>query len=196
MDRLAMTFLRLGQAMRALIARESHGEGLTPAQAQALLFVRHTKSFATTIGNLALWLASSHASAVGVVDSLERRGLLTREVSDRDRRVTLLRLTPEGERVASVLARWGDALSEALAEMTPEDRRVFELGLGRVLWSLQEAGALFVAEPCRGCAYFRENALPGSHHPHRCALIDAYLSEEESRKLCPDHTPVANFSGK
>lgn len=191
-----MTFLRLGQAMRALIARGAHGEGLTPAQAQTLLFVRHTKSFATTVSNLALWLASSHASAVGVVDSLECRGLLQREVSDHDRRVTLLRLTPEGERVASALARWGDVLSEALADMTPEERRIFERGLGRVLWSLQEMGALFVAEPCRGCTYFRENASPNSLTPHRCALIDAYLSEEESRKLCPDHTPVANPMGK
>ena len=63
--------------------------------------------------------------------------------------------------------------------------------MGGVIWSVHAAGHLSVAEPCRGCRYFEENAVPGAAEPHRCALLQAFLSEEEALKDCPDHVPLA-----
>ncbi|GBC87147.1 hypothetical protein HRbin12_01149 [bacterium HR12] len=57
--------------------------------------------------------------------------------------------------------------------------------------ALRRAGALVVAAPCAGCVHFRPNAAPGTRAPHQCALIERYLSEAESRMLCPEHTPAA-----
>lgn len=190
MDPLTATFLRIGQATRAVTLQESHAAGLTPVQAQTLLWVRRTKSFATTVGNLARHLGTTHATAVGVVDALVARGLLTRRPDARDRRVTLLHLTPAGEATAARLHRWGHRLGAALAALSAEERAVLERGLGAVVWSLRAAGLLEVAEPCRGCRYFEENAAPGSVEPHRCRLIHRFLSEEEARKDCPDHQPA------
>ncbi|MBX6350016.1 MAG: winged helix-turn-helix transcriptional regulator [Clostridia bacterium] len=169
---------------------EAREAGLTPVQAQTLLFVRDTKSFATSVGNLARHLGATHASTVGVVDGLVARGLLRREADPRDRRSTLLRLTDAGRRAADRLERWGHLLGEALAALPVEERGTLERGLGAVIWALRAAGHLEVAEPCRGCAHFRENAAPGSPEPHRCNLLQAFLSEEEARKYCPDFTPA------
>ncbi len=191
MDRLTMALLRIGQATRSIALGEARELGLTPVQAQTLLFVKHTKSFATSVGQLAAHLGASHASAVGVVDGLVARGLIVREPGQRDRRVTLLRLTPAGEAVCQRLSRWGHLLAEALAGLSAQERAVLERGLGAVIWSLRAAGHLTVAEPCRGCLYFRENAAPDSAEPHYCQLIERFLSEEEARKDCPDHVPVA-----
>jgi DNA-binding MarR family transcriptional regulator len=186
-----MALLRIGQATRAIGLEEARAVGLTPVQAQTLLWVRRTKSFATTVGGLARHLGASHASAVGVVDALVGRGLLRRQAGERDRRVTLLRLTEAGEESCRRLARWGHLLAEALAPLPAAERATLERGLGGVVWSLRAAGFLEVAEPCRGCAFFEEDAAPGAAAPHRCRLIDGFLSEAEALKDCPDHTPVA-----
>jgi len=184
-----MALLRIGQATRTIALEEAREVGLTPVQAQTLLFVKHTKSFATTVGQLAATLGATHASTVGVVDGLVARSLLRREPGTHDRRVTLLRLTPLGEQTAKRLERWGHALQEALAGLSAEERASLEKGLGAVVWSLRAAGRLTVAEPCRGCVYFEENAAPGAAEPHRCRLIQRFLPEAETLKDCPEHTP-------
>src|SRR5690606_32390310 len=124
-------------------------------------------------------------------DGLLRRGLLEKGPSPFDRRVTLLRLTPEGEAVCRNLDRLGETLAAALGRLDADDLAALERHLGALVWSLREAGALQVSEPCRGCVHFEEDARPGSPEPHRCALIARYLSEEDARRACPDFTSAA-----
>jgi DNA-binding MarR family transcriptional regulator len=190
MDTLTRSLLLIGQATRTIGLAEARQAGLTPVQAQTLLFVKRTKSFATSVGNLASHLGASHASTVGVVDALVARGLVERHAGPRDRRVTLLRLTPAGEETCERLNRWGHLLAEALTGLSADERAGLDRGLGGVVWSLRAAGYLDVAEPCRGCAFFEENARPGDPEPHRCGLIDGYLSQEESLTDCPDHVSL------
>lgn len=190
MDKLTLALLRIGQATRSIGLAEARALELTPVQAQTLLFVARTKSFATSLGLLAATLGATHASTVGVVDGLVARGLLARQPAAHDRRVTLLRLTPSGEETCRRLEHWGHLLQEALSGLSAEERNALEKGLGRVIWSLRAAGHLRVAEPCRGCVYFRENAAPGAPEPHYCLLIKRSLPEEEALKDCPDHRPV------
>jgi DNA-binding MarR family transcriptional regulator len=183
-----MTLLRLAGAVKHLTLADSQGAGLTPVQAQTLLFTRHTKRLMTSVGNLAAALGTTHVSAVGVINGLVARGLLAKEASVADRRVTLLRLTPAGEQVCDTLDRWAGALEASLAALPPGDLAALERTLGAVVHSLRSLGVLVVAEPCRGCVHFRPDAQPGRPEPHHCALIDAYLSEEETRRECPDFT--------
>lgn len=187
--RVAMALLRLSHAVKAISSDEVKGLGLTPMQAQALLWVRYTKPFLASVGRLAQALGVTHVTAIGVIDALEREGLLTREMSQTDRRVTLLRLTPAGEEAVQRLERFGHTLEEALAAMNERELATLEHGLGAVVWSLRAAGLLQVAEACRGCIYFRENVAPGSSEPHRCDLIERFLSEHEARLACPDYHP-------
>jgi hypothetical protein len=128
---------------------------------------------------------------VGVVDGLIARGLLRKEPNPADRRSTLLRLTAAGGAACRRLERWGHTLEESVGQLGPAELAALERGLGALVWSLRAAGHLQVAEPCRGCAYFHENARPGSLEPHRCALIEGFLSESDSRLTCPDHLPAA-----
>ncbi len=188
---MTLALLRIGQATRAIALAEARAAGLTPVQAQTLLFVKQTKSFATSVGRLAAHLGATHASAVGVVDGLVARGLLAREPDAHDRRVSLLRLTPAGEDACQRLTDWGGRLAAALEGLSAEERALLERGRGAVVGSLRSAGYLAVGEPCRGCAYFREGAAASSPEPHYCALIQRFLSAEEAAKDCPDHTPPA-----
>jgi DNA-binding MarR family transcriptional regulator len=73
--------------------------GLTPQQHQAMLAIKgFPGSDQITVGQLAERLQLRHHSAVGLVDRMVVEKLVTREQSNEDRRMVLVRLTDAGER--------------------------------------------------------------------------------------------------
>lgn len=97
------------QALRRFLAFSEAGaqaQGLTPQQHQALLAIRaHPEPEPISIGQLAASLLIKNHSAVGLVERLAARGLVTREASARDRRRVVLRLTPEGATTLEAISR-------------------------------------------------------------------------------------------
>jgi len=92
-------FLRFSEE----VTRES---GITPLQYQLMLQI---KGFPgrdwATIGELAERLQAKHHGVVALVSRCESLGLVQRQASTSDLRRVEIRLTPEGERCASRLAR-------------------------------------------------------------------------------------------
>jgi len=190
MDRLSLNLVRVGQAIRALMLREARDTHLTPVQIQTLLFVRHTKSFATSISRQALQLGASHASTVGVVDGLVAHGYLERSASSKDRRVTLLRLTPQGEEVCDHLGDWRRPLDELVGQLSSADRQHLERGLAGLLTHFERAGIAPAGAPCDGCRYLaRPEAGASSELPYYCNLLQEGISAAEATKDCPDFSP-------
>lgn len=189
MDRLGLKLVRVGQALRAMMLREARETHLTPVQIQTLLFVHHTKSFATSVSRLALHLGASHASTVGVVDGLVAHGMLERSPSSKDRRVTLLRLTPEGEELCARLGDWRRPLDELVAQFSSEERRHLESGLTQLLAYFEQAGITPAGAPCDGCRHFARAHAPTTDLPHYCNLLHEGISDSEAIKDCPDFAP-------
>lgn len=85
------TLHREVHALYGEIARKS---GLSTPQAQLLCSLSHrTPSF----GELAELLGCDKTNVTGMIDRLERRGLVTREKDPGDRRISRIVLTHEGE---------------------------------------------------------------------------------------------------
>lgn len=98
--------------------------GLTAQHYQAMLVVRGApEQRSITIGDLAQQLFIRHHSAVGLVDRLHVKGLMTREASPVDRRKVCLRLTMNGARL---MERLGGVHREELRRIGPELRRLVE----------------------------------------------------------------------
>ena len=189
MDRLSLNLVRVGQAIRALMLREARDTRLTPVQIQTLLFVRHTKSFATSISRLALQLGASHASTVGVVDGLVAHGYLERSASSKDRRVTLLRLTPQGREVCDRLGGWQRPLDELLGQLPEVERRQLERGLAALLAHFERAGIAPAGAPCEGCRHFTRAEVGATDLPYYCQLLQEGISAAEATKDCPEFSP-------
>ena len=83
--------------------------GLSLAEHEVLLRLAHAPADQLRMYDLSDLLMISKSGITRLVDRLENRGLITRELSDRDRRVIHSRLTREGravlERAKPVLAR-------------------------------------------------------------------------------------------
>ena len=104
--------------------------GLTTDQYTLLLMVKghgNGRRRPLSIGELAEAMSLAHNGMVERVQRAEAAGLLTRERSSEDRRVSLVRLTPEGERrmkkVFRALGEESDRLIAFMAQVDRDDRR-------------------------------------------------------------------------
>jgi len=80
--------------------------GVTPLQYQVLLQVKgYPGNEEATVGGLAERLQAKHHGVVALVSRCADAGLVTRRISDEDRRAVVVALTPKGERLLERLAR-------------------------------------------------------------------------------------------
>jgi DNA-binding MarR family transcriptional regulator len=82
-----------------------------------------------TMGDLSLTelserIRSQNSTVTGIIDRMEREGLVTRERSKEDRRVVKLRLTPKGEQLAAdVPLEPMEIFRSALESLTKDEMR-------------------------------------------------------------------------
>lgn len=184
---IAVALYRIGQAIDRLWRRRGEAEQLSPAQMQALLFLRHGRPAARTIGGLAQQLAATYATTSGVVDALERKGLAERRLLDEDRRVVGMALTASGERQAEALEDLLDDIEDAIAALPEADQEAMLRATQAIVRRLQMSGHVHVYEMCWGCQFFRRDAHPEDPRgPHHCAFVDAPLAEPDTYFECPD----------
>ena len=121
---LLATFRRELRRFFAFSEQVAQTTGLPVQQYQALLAIKgYPAREEVTVGELAQELLLAHHSASELADRMVRKGLLTRSTDQRDRRRTLLTLTPEAE---AVLARMALTHLEELRRMQPSLLKLFE----------------------------------------------------------------------
>jgi DNA-binding MarR family transcriptional regulator len=102
---------------------------LSPPQAITLRLLDEPRP----MGELAAQMHCDNSNMTGIVDRLEERGLVVRGVAERDRRVKLIALTEEGERVRDELDRRMAKPPEAIAKLSAADHRALRDILKRAL---------------------------------------------------------------
>lgn len=190
----AIALYRISQAMGRLLRVRAEQAGLSPAQIQALLFLRYARPGVCTIGGLAERLAATYASASGVADALERKGLIQRQTSPDDQRVVKLIVTDRGREQAHSLENILDEVEQAIQQLPLEDQVTLVRATQAIVRQLQQAGHVQVYEMCWHCHFFRRDVHPGHPAgPHHCAFVDAPLPEANSYLECPDFVPLDRF---
>jgi DNA-binding MarR family transcriptional regulator len=77
----------------------------------------------TPMRALAQQLFCDPSNVTGIVDRLEARGLIERRSSETDRRVKIIRLTPEGQRVRALVVERISSPPEEIAGLPLESQR-------------------------------------------------------------------------
>jgi MarR family transcriptional regulator, organic hydroperoxide resistance regulator len=89
------------------------------------------------MGELAKVLACDNSNVTWITDRLEERGLVERRPTERDRRVKLLVLTPEGRRVRGQIQAHLSEPPPAIKTLSREDQRTLRAILKRVVTALE-----------------------------------------------------------
>ncbi|MFJ5708329.1 MarR family winged helix-turn-helix transcriptional regulator [Streptomyces sp. NPDC093105] len=104
-------------------------ENLTASQGKALAVLRRGPA---PMRALAETMTCDASNITGIVDRLEKRGLVRREAGTSDRRVKNVILTPEGERVADAIRAKMRTTQAGLESLDARDRDQLRALLERV----------------------------------------------------------------
>ena len=178
---------RLTQALRGELGRRARAHGLSPLQAQLLVYLHASRGRGRGEGRGVKGPAEAFGLAPGTVSealsTLEAKGLVRKRPSAEDGRAVEVRLTPRGEALARELAGWVDPLREGLERLPLNTKAQALRVLLELIASLQRRGHIPYARMCLSCLYFER--------PSYCRLLKKPLKPEELRVDCPDHVPAA-----
>ncbi len=100
---------------------------------QGMIALRILGAGPRPMGELARILACDSSNMTGITDRLEERGLVRREPAERDRRVKLLVLTDEGERMRVEITKRLAEPPAAIAALAEKDQRALRDILRRAI---------------------------------------------------------------
>lgn len=107
--------------------------GLTLSQVATLRLLKEARGGTLSMSQIARELGVSLPTTSSLVDRLHREGLVARVVSDRDRRVVLVRLTREGQTVIQrMLSLLTELLTSLLADLTEAQQESLVQAIERV----------------------------------------------------------------
>jgi DNA-binding MarR family transcriptional regulator len=187
-DQVVAGLARLGAVLRAHGRRAADHRGLTPTQAQILVFL-HARGPAR-VGDVAAMLAVTQPTASDAVAALLRKGLVRRGADPDDARAALLQPTAAGRTLAGELAGWPDAPLAAVTALSESERAGLLRALTTMIRTLQQRGEIPVQRLCVTCRFFRPFVHDDAAAPHHCAFVDAAFGESALRIDCGDHEPA------
>jgi DNA-binding MarR family transcriptional regulator len=185
--RIVAALERLSQVFRVRLREEARRRNLSPIQAQILVYMLHHEVELRRVSQLAREFDLTQATVSDAVASLETKGLLRREQWPEDRRIVSLRLTPEGDGLATSLSNWADPIREHVEGFSQGERETAMGFLMELAGSLQRSGLITVARMCVTCRFFRRDVRPGEASPHHCGLLNVPLGGSDLRVDCPEH---------
>jgi DNA-binding MarR family transcriptional regulator len=113
--------MRFFFAQRAHLPASGAEFGLSPIQCHVLHLLEPEHPL--PMSRLAETLACDASNVTGLIDRLESRGLIRRQPSTRDRRVKVLKLTPDGVRIRTQLLQRMAERSLPGSRLLPQQRR-------------------------------------------------------------------------
>lgn len=182
---IATGLARIGMVLRSEAWRRADATGLSPTQAQILVYL--VQRGPARIGAVADAIAVTQPTASDAAAALVRKGHVERGPDPVDARATRLHPTGTGRRLARELAVWPDALLGAIGTLDPPEEAAFVKGLVKMIRALQVRGAIPVQRMCVSCRHFRPNVHSDAARPHHCAFVDAAFGDAGLRLDCDDH---------
>lgn len=128
---VASGLVRLSFLVQSVYSEVCQEFDLTPQQAQLLCVLADSGS---NMANLGQKLGLEKSSITGLVDRVEKKGLLRRTQSSEDGRSVTVELTKSGTKIASAFhAKTTSRLNETVSCMPADVRRTFASIAGRIV---------------------------------------------------------------
>ncbi len=160
-----------------------HGDGLNPAQWEALRYLSRANRFSNSPGALTRYLGATKGTISQTVMALERKGYVTKTGRFGEGRSVALLLTPKGSEALASNA-W-TRLAAAAENLGAKTRRRLAKALRELLATELSHGNHLSFGQCWTCRFFRENNK--GKGPHQCMYFNEALSEAETHLICIAH---------
>lgn len=176
---------RLSRLMRA----SEFGDGLNPAQWEALRFLARANRFSNSPGALTRYLGATKGTISQTVKALERKKLIEKGGRPGEKRSVVLTLTRAGR---DMMAKdpWA-GLARRCAALGGKTRRRVDKGLAELLAEEITRRLDPSFGSCLTCRFWRaDGRSDDAQGPHLCMLFDAPMATRETAQICVAHEPA------
>jgi DNA-binding MarR family transcriptional regulator len=119
-DRLIYLVFTAQQKLKTYLNNTLSSEGVTVTPAQAAILFMLREKDGQSMSELSQVLSMDNSTVTGLVDRLQRSGLVTRRANPDDRRISLIRITPQGveeiKKAKPVITRVNERIKSGLSE--------------------------------------------------------------------------------
>lgn len=121
---ISAALVRLSFLVQRHYAQICAQHDLSPAQAQLMCVIKDQPRGMTELIHM---LGIERPGLTGLVDRIERRGLLRRDTPQHDRRAVMVTLTPRGKEITEAFyTKVSESLQRVVAHLPEEGQRQFE----------------------------------------------------------------------
>ena len=176
---------RLSRLMRAA----EFGDGLKPAQWEALRFLARANRFSNSPGALTRFLGATKGTISQTVKALERKKLIEKMGRPGEKRSVVLTLTQAGRDMMKKDPWTG--LAQRCETLGGKTRRRMDKGLAELL--AEEITRRFDPSfgSCLTCRFWRaDGRSEDARGPHLCSLFDEPVAARETTQICVAHEPA------
>ena len=174
---------RLSTVFRAALWGEAKQYGLSPLQAQILLFISSHAPALSSVSSLAKEFAVTKATVSDAVRVLQEKKLLKKQPSA-DARIFSLPLTLSGKKHAQKLLAITEYFDRVLVKVSAKDSKKIWEGLLLLIGHLQKTD-IIPLRMCFSCQHYASNK--GTHY---CHLLKQPLGLKDIRLDCPEHSDL------
>jgi DNA-binding MarR family transcriptional regulator len=178
----AAASLRQLSRLSSLWRAADFDHGLNPVQWETLRFLKMANRFSRTPGALTKYLGATKGTTSQTLQSLTKKGLVSKQAHADDQRSVTLALTAQAMQILELdQRRFAETALEALK---PKAQKRF----AQVLDALVRAEALRLGVQsfgaCGDCSYFRQGKKDEASH---CMRFEVKLEADEENLLCFAH---------
>ncbi len=176
-ERIRALINRLGR----LDAAENRDGALNPAQRNALDYLSHANRFSRSPSHVADYLGATRGTISQTLKALLRKGFISEERSESDKRSIAYQLTGTGRAMAGRTSLLSTVLDE-----TPDDELAsMEASLRHLLGEAVRANQSKPFGICHTCRHFKPQQTGGY-----CNLLLVELLPAETQQICHEHEPA------
>lgn len=178
------TLERLSNLMRNEMRREGARFGLQPIQLEALHYLSICNKYSDTPKAVTDYLGQTKGTVSQSLKVLERQELIEKTLDEKDKRVTHLKITPQGQAVVDSTIPGEIWQKLAQKELLPEaHQKTILQQLKHLLFALQQANDFKTFGSCKTCRYNTKMSTEQYH----CQLTNEPLAQIEIEQLCIEH---------
>jgi MarR family transcriptional regulator, repressor for mepA len=103
---------------------ELDNQGITSKQGRFLGYLHERQGRVTTQKDLQEHFEITHPTTIGIIKRLEQKNLVTTRTSEADRRIKIVELAPEEEKIHKKMMRFSEEMDTLLLRGLEEEERV------------------------------------------------------------------------
>lgn len=173
---------RVGESFRVMLWEQAKEHGLSPIQVQCLIFVNTHDESKATVTYLAKEFNVTKATMSDVVRVLTEKKLMVKKDNKEDTRAQVLKLTPQGKKVAAATGGFANVLLKQIGALTDRQKTGLKTILLDLIHTLYKENIITMQRMCFTCTHFSS-----ANNKHFCNLLQITLTPDHLRLDCPEH---------